>query len=363
MNQAISQDNFTLADQLGKLALVEARKAREKELVVQAQGQITDVAVLAKAYDELKAAKVTLEKTPDDPDANLLVGKYLCFAKADWDKGLPMLALGSDVQVKALAKQELQGAASSDEQAKLGDAWWTSAEKQAGIVKKQMQARAGYWYQKALPELSGFMRLKVEKRVAELEKDDAKAPVDTDVHPRRPVRHAIPVKPQNNLRIVVNDAQVFNGTMASQFPASENKAGDGMSEASSKENGWGPKKCFWVPERATVATYVNSRGAFAARWAKPPTGRYILLFARTMSGGGKGSDPWGTATISVNGGKAVPLLGMACQMVAVIDLGQFASIQSVAISINGQWHPGLAGIEIHEGIPRRKVAMPRGHLR
>ena len=37
LDQAVSQDNFTVADQLGKLALDEARKAREKELVSKAK--------------------------------------------------------------------------------------------------------------------------------------------------------------------------------------------------------------------------------------------------------------------------------------------------------------------------------------
>ena len=116
----------------------------------------------------MKAARVTLEKTPDDPEANLVVGKYLCFVKGDWDKGLPMLALGKDEALKALAKQELEGAASSTEQAKLGDGWWNLAEKQEGTAKKQIQARAGYWYQKALPGLSGLMKDKVEKRLAQV---------------------------------------------------------------------------------------------------------------------------------------------------------------------------------------------------
>ena len=123
-------------------------KAREKELIAQAQGRIAEVAELVKAYEDVKAAKVTLEKTPDDPEANLVVGKYLCFVKGDWDKGVPMLALGKDEALKALAKLELEGAASSKEQAKLGDGWWNLAEKQEGTAKKQIQARAGHWYQR-----------------------------------------------------------------------------------------------------------------------------------------------------------------------------------------------------------------------
>ena len=96
MDQAVGKDNFAVAEQLDKLALVEARKAREKELIAQAQGRIIEVAEITKAFETAKAAKATLEKTPDDPEANLAMGKYFCLVKGDWDKGVPMLALGQD---------------------------------------------------------------------------------------------------------------------------------------------------------------------------------------------------------------------------------------------------------------------------
>lgn len=168
--EAVSQDNFTIADQFGELALGEARKAREKDLITQAQSQIDEAEKAAKAYEEVKVTKATLEKTPDDPAANLVVGKYLCFVKRDWDKGLSMLALGEDEVLKKLAKKELEGAASSVEQAKLGDGWWGLAEKVEGAAKKQMKARAAYWYQQALPGLSGLMKDKVDKRLNEIGK-------------------------------------------------------------------------------------------------------------------------------------------------------------------------------------------------
>ena len=77
------------------------------------------------------------------------------------------MALGDDPELKALAKREIQGPASADEQAGLGDDWWNLAHKQGAGAKKQIQARARYWYEKALPELSGLVKAKVEKRLAE----------------------------------------------------------------------------------------------------------------------------------------------------------------------------------------------------
>ena len=50
-DQAVSQDHFMVANQLGKLALTEASKALDKELLAQAQGQIAEVAELVKARE------------------------------------------------------------------------------------------------------------------------------------------------------------------------------------------------------------------------------------------------------------------------------------------------------------------------
>jgi hypothetical protein len=169
MDQAISEDNFTVAHELGELAFAEARKAFDKEVLAQAKGRVADLAGLIKEYGEVKKSSAQLEKEPTDPAANLAVGKYTCFVKGDWDKGLPMLALGSDEKFKALATQELQGVASSAGQAKLGDEWWSLAEKQDGTAKNQLEGRAAYWYQKALPGLDdGLEMAKVEKRLSQV---------------------------------------------------------------------------------------------------------------------------------------------------------------------------------------------------
>ena len=81
-----------------------------------------------------------------------------------------MLALGGDATLKALALREMEGPAEAAEQVKLGDGWWNLAGKEAGAAQKNLQGRAGYWYNKALPGLLGLVKDKSEKRVAEVAK-------------------------------------------------------------------------------------------------------------------------------------------------------------------------------------------------
>jgi hypothetical protein len=165
LDQALTKDGFAVARQLVTVGLGEAEKAKDGSLSKLISERTAEIEELAKVYEAVKKATATLDETPTDLEANLTVGKYKCFAKGDWDGGLPMLALSNDTELKSLAKQELDGAASSSEQAKLGDGWWSLAEKKDGRAKRQIQGRAAYWYRKALPGLSGLAKDKVEKRL------------------------------------------------------------------------------------------------------------------------------------------------------------------------------------------------------
>ena len=139
------------------------------DLLREVNARIEQCKVLGKAYREMKEAAAVLDKKPDDPLANLTVGKYYCFQKGDWEKGLPMLALGQDETLKAMAAQEIAGLTKADDQVKVGDAWWDLAEKEHGRVQANLRGRANYWYQQVLPELSGLAKARLEKRIKEYE--------------------------------------------------------------------------------------------------------------------------------------------------------------------------------------------------
>jgi hypothetical protein len=115
----------------------------------------------------VKQALATLEVKPTDPASNLTVGRFRCFQKGDWDSGLPMLALGSDSTLKALAEKELAEPKSADEQAKLADGWWTAAEKEEGTTRRHIHSQAAHWYRRALPDLTGLDKARAEKRLEE----------------------------------------------------------------------------------------------------------------------------------------------------------------------------------------------------
>ena len=101
MDEAIAEDKIEIAKRV-RAGVPMARQIKDKVLIQDILAKSKEVEAAAKAYAEIEAALAMLREKPNDPDANLTVGKHLC-CKGRWEKALPMLALGSDAALKALA--------------------------------------------------------------------------------------------------------------------------------------------------------------------------------------------------------------------------------------------------------------------
>jgi hypothetical protein len=169
MDEAVERDDFDAARYLGALAADTARKAKDYALARQILERNKEVGEIAQAYAGIQDALAALNASPVDPPANLAVGKYRSFVKGDWERGLSMLALGSDEALKKLAVKELAGESNTEAEVALGDEWWELASSSEGVTQRQLQTHAAYWYRRALPGLSGLLRDKVKKRLDSLD--------------------------------------------------------------------------------------------------------------------------------------------------------------------------------------------------
>lgn len=165
IDDAVAADKTEILTELADLALAASRKLKDKDLLKQAQRRKKDVEQIVQAAEEVQSAKKKLEDAPNDPAANSIVGRYLCFVKGDWEQGVPMLALGDDAELKKLATRDIEGAKDAKEQAALGDAWWDLSETKAGREAERMKERSYHWYKQAMPGLTGLAKDKVEKRL------------------------------------------------------------------------------------------------------------------------------------------------------------------------------------------------------
>lgn len=181
---AARADDYDTADRLARLALSAARRTRDPALLREATNESRELDRQRARYGAVRAALEALAEKPDDPAANLAVGRWYCFVHEDWAKGLPALVKGEDAELAELARDELEssslsGAEAAARRAALADRWLALAAKQRGADQPAMESRARDHYAAALPELTGLEKLRVEKQLDEMAAAAAKDPSST----------------------------------------------------------------------------------------------------------------------------------------------------------------------------------------
>jgi hypothetical protein len=162
---AAAVEEWDAAKEVAKLSVTLARPARDASGTKRAAEQNTRYTDLQKVWEHVVAARKKLKASPEDPEANETVGRYLCFVRQDWDQGLPHLSKGAGLELKAIATKDIATAGDPDSQLATADAWWTLAESKKGDEKHQLLSRVAYWYELILPNVSGLSKVTVEKRL------------------------------------------------------------------------------------------------------------------------------------------------------------------------------------------------------
>jgi hypothetical protein len=162
-DEAVAAEELDAALKLATFAENTAKKDRDV-LAEVAATRSKDIRSIQVDMAKVNAAYQTLQSDNHSKTANLIVGKYVCFIKGDWEHGLQYLVLGSDEALKTLATKDL-AAQEAGGQLPIADSWWDIAEKQSSIAKMRIRAHAITLYRKALPSLSGLAKARVEKRI------------------------------------------------------------------------------------------------------------------------------------------------------------------------------------------------------
>jgi len=174
-DEAAESEDFDAASKAVESAVSLSKKAKDVPLATSAEARNKEIAAFRERSEAAKKARAELAKNPEDPAANLILGSYECFVCSRWPEGLACLAKGSDPALKALALKEQAAGTDASELLAVGDGWWDLAEKASGAVRASQFGRAVFWYQKAIPLLSGLNKLRVDKRLlsayAERQKD------------------------------------------------------------------------------------------------------------------------------------------------------------------------------------------------
>jgi serine/threonine protein kinase len=166
--QAIAADDYASATRLASLARSFAQGANAPRLVQESDFLGEESARCGLAYKDARDYLKTLQSRPDDPEASLIVGKFLCFTKNSWAAGLVLLARGNDQELRSVAKTEIgENLSTTQEQTALGNSWWELAAETSGEEKTLCQRRARYWYLKAIAGSTGMDKTQLKQQLAE----------------------------------------------------------------------------------------------------------------------------------------------------------------------------------------------------
>ncbi len=170
IDSLIAADGYAAATQLAARAEYLALRIRHAPTTQRLREQKKRLLHTKAEFAKVAGAARALKVDPDDPKANLAMGRFACFVKGDWAAGLPRLAKGGDGALRELAGMSLSGPTKPANCNELANAWWALAAKMPPPARNHVWAHAAKWYRLALPGLKGLAKLAAAKRIAEAEK-------------------------------------------------------------------------------------------------------------------------------------------------------------------------------------------------
>jgi hypothetical protein len=172
---AIADDEYDLATELIEIAEpVASRSDNRMSLIQQVQALKRQVLGIQGEYSRLRDELgipdplVLQDQTLHNPQLRLQLGRFLCLFKGDWARGLPLLVESKADGLGELAAMDLVETDDPAEMVRRGDAWWARALVETDTVRDQLQKRAVYWYESALPGIKGLSRARVEQLIQQV---------------------------------------------------------------------------------------------------------------------------------------------------------------------------------------------------
>jgi hypothetical protein len=176
VGEALTQSDFATAERLLAVAAAGSDRVLPKlrpEMRNQVEAERRRVQDYRQRFEAYRRAANRLRADPEDAEANLVVGRYLCLVNGDWEEGLPRLAKGTDVTLARLARLDLGRPEAPERQLGLGNGWQEAArltKQEERLARAALFGRAHYWYKKALAQSPPGLQRGVERQVEDIER-------------------------------------------------------------------------------------------------------------------------------------------------------------------------------------------------
>jgi hypothetical protein len=170
LDESLAKEHFEAALELVTAVYAATQRPTGRRFRKEVFDRRKEIVRLHEAWSAVQQAREKLTANPNDPEANLAYGRYLCLDKGDFKAGLALLAKCGAAELKAATERDLAAQAGDDTalQVAAADAWYDLAF--AAEADEPLLARAQHWYQLAKPKLSGLDQRKAVTRVEEIAK-------------------------------------------------------------------------------------------------------------------------------------------------------------------------------------------------
>ena len=165
IDQFESQDRYSDGLGVATIAAQVVLKVKDKALIASVQGVRRDAEDVAKEFSSAAKARDVLKSRPDDREAKLVWGKWLCLRKDEWDEGLKLLRDVSDEKLKDLATRDLNRPDDKAGFLSLGTDWLDYAKSRKDRGHNRFAARSLYWLFKASEDATGLAKSKIETQI------------------------------------------------------------------------------------------------------------------------------------------------------------------------------------------------------
>ncbi|MEW4453268.1 DUF1559 domain-containing protein [Bremerella sp. JC817] len=150
LNRAIADNNFPAIDELIRIGTFYAASQNDQRTMTELDNLKSRNNAAKKDYDAIQARFLSLEVPSLDEQGNLMVGKFWCIHRDNWEKGFEFLLRSNDDRLQYLAETEMTTPADPRIQFKIAEGWWEiGIASPPGTERNRFLGRAAQWYKKS----------------------------------------------------------------------------------------------------------------------------------------------------------------------------------------------------------------------
>lgn len=165
----VEASDFPLAEKIAKIEMTAAGKSRDPKALTEARADKLEVNELIDRWDEFQKARQVIQKSPEDENANRIIGRFLAFILDDLQNAHTHLVKSGDQQLVQAIQEELQPPTDAAKQVSLADLWREIAQSLEDLNRQFALERSLSWYREAANDLTGIDKVRVDSRIAEFD--------------------------------------------------------------------------------------------------------------------------------------------------------------------------------------------------